>query len=430
MSEVAIRADVLSKRYRIGRRERYYTLRDTVAGVVSAPFRRLWGNAQTSALKLSSQPELIWALKDVSFEIKQGEVVGIVGRNGAGKSTLLKILSRITEPSEGEVRIYGRVGSLLEVGTGFHPELSGRENIYLNGAILGMREREIDHKFDEIVAFAEVEKFLDTPVKHYSSGMYMRLAFSVAAHLDSDILLIDEVLAVGDAPFQEKCLGKMGDLANGGRAVLFVSHNLRAVQQLCTRTIWLDGGSIAADGLGEDVVLRYLKKSSQCETPREVQALIRQLDPDTTFRLYDVAILQDGERVNRIANGSSVEIEFRYEVFSKVSGLRVFFDLCDTDGSILFRSFHDDDAEHVPVALPGRYVSRASIPPNLLSPRAYELRIHAGIHNVRSLIPEPGIRVPLIVTATGRVNRAYVNDSIRGKLAPSIPWVTEPMQKD
>ena len=230
MTDVAISVEKLGKLYRIGERERYYTLRDTLARSFAAPFRRLKETPQFATR--DSQSEFIWALKDVSFEIKQGEVVGIIGRNGAGKSTLLKILSRITEPTEGEARIYGRVGSLLEVGTGFHSELTGRENIYLNGAILGMKKTEIDRKFDEIVAFAEVEKFLDTRVKHYSSGMYMRLAFSVAAHLEPEILIVDEVLAVGDAAFQKKCLGKMGEVAKEGRTVLFVSHNMVAIERL------------------------------------------------------------------------------------------------------------------------------------------------------------------------------------------------------
>ena len=226
MSDLAIRVNGLSKKYYIGgRQERYKTLRDTLTDAVAAPFRRVGKLLRRDFSPFTSHfspDETIWALKDVSFEVKQGEVVGIIGRNGAGKSTLLKILSRITEPTEGYADIYGRVGSLLEVGTGFHPELTGRENIYLNGAILGMNRVEINKKFDEIVSFAEVEKFIDTPVKHYSSGMYLRLAFAVAAHLEPEILLVDEVLAVGDAEFQKKCMGKMGDVAKEGRTVLFV----------------------------------------------------------------------------------------------------------------------------------------------------------------------------------------------------------------
>ena len=248
MNRVAIRAEGLSKQYRIGKGPSYKTLRDSLTGLASAAFRP-WRR---------KTPETIWALRDVSFEIEPGEVVGVIGRNGAGKSTLLKILSRITEPTEGRAEIHGRVGSLLEVGTGFHLELTGRENIFLNGAILGMRRAEIERKFDEIVAFAEVEKFIDTPVKHYSSGMYLRLAFAVAAHLEPEILLVDEVLAVGDAAFQTKCLGKMGDVAAEGRTVLFVSHNMTAVQRLCGRCIWISKGSIGAVGGPAEVVATYL----------------------------------------------------------------------------------------------------------------------------------------------------------------------------
>ena len=261
MSDVVIRAEGLGKKYLIGHqaeRERYVALRDVVGRTAKGLLRSAKDMIRGRQLVAGDEVEEIWALKDVSFEIRRGEVVGIIGRNGAGKSTLLKILSRITEPSAGRVEIRGRVASLLEVGTGFHPELTGRENIYLNGAILGMTRAEIRRKFDEIVDFAGVEKFLDTPVKRYSSGMYVRLAFAVAAHLEPEILVVDEVLAVGDAEFQKKCLGKMGEVARGGRTVLFVSHNMSAIQSLCTRGILLSGGSILADSAINLVVNRYV----------------------------------------------------------------------------------------------------------------------------------------------------------------------------
>src|SRR2546421_7694958 len=287
MNDVAIRCEGLGKRYRIGERERYKALRDVITDGVAAPFRKLRGAVSAKRQAASNNghealayhspltttdgnghsltsdhrtptPDLFWALKDVSFEVKRGEVVGIIGRNGAGKSTLLKILSRITAPTEGEVEVKGRVGSLLEVGTGFHPELTGRENIYLNGAILGMKRAEINRKFDEMVAFAEIEKFIDTPVKRYSSGMYVRLAFAVAAHLEPEILLVDEVLAVGDAAFQKKCLGKMGSVAHAGRTVLFVSHNMPAIASLCSSAVLLDAGQIVSRGETRAVVADYL----------------------------------------------------------------------------------------------------------------------------------------------------------------------------
>jgi len=253
MSDIAIRAEKLGKKYHIGGPQApYRTIRESITDVLVSPFRRL----------KNPKPETLWALKDISFAVERGEVVGIIGRNGAGKTTLLKILSRITEPTEGRVEIYGRVGSLLEVGTGFHPELSGRENIYLNGAILGMKRAEIDHKFDEIVAFAEIEKFLDTPIKHYSSGMYVRLAFAVAAHLEPEILLVDEVLAVGDAAFQKKCLGKMEDVARGGRTVLFVSHQMTSIRRLCHRGLWIDNGQVQMLGPTAQVVSSYEAESA------------------------------------------------------------------------------------------------------------------------------------------------------------------------
>src|SRR5689334_22840133 len=255
MPDLAIRCEKLSKQYRIGSPDGYRTLRDAISNTALAAFRR----------SRNSQNGHIWALQDVSFEIERGEVVGIIGLNGAGKSTLLKILSRITGPTRGRADIYGRVGSLLEVGTGFHPELTGRENIYLNGAILGMRKTEIDRKFDEIVSFAEVEKFLDTPVKRYSSGMYVRLAFGVAAHLETEVLLVDEVLAVGDAQFQKKCFEKMRDIGVQGRTILFVSHNMSAVRSICKQALIIEKGRVAAYGEIDETVDRYLSQVSSMQ---------------------------------------------------------------------------------------------------------------------------------------------------------------------
>jgi lipopolysaccharide transport system ATP-binding protein len=262
MGEVVIRAEGLGKRYHIGRREASYkTLRESLSGLALAPLRRIKALASGEGLRRPAQT--IWALRDVDLEIKKGEVLGIVGPNGAGKSTLLKILSRITEPTTGRVELKGRVGSLLEIGTGFHPELTGRENIYLNGAILGMRKGEIEGRFDEIVAFAEVDRFLDTPVKRYSSGMMVRLAFAVAAHLDPEILLVDEVLAVGDAAFQKKCLGKMEEVSHEGRTVLFVSHNMAAIRQLSTVGVLLKTGRLVEHGPIDRVCASYLHQEEQ-----------------------------------------------------------------------------------------------------------------------------------------------------------------------
>jgi ABC-type polysaccharide/polyol phosphate transport system ATPase subunit len=269
MKDLAIRVHQLGKEYRLGgsQNKPHQTLRDKIADAFAAPFRR--------SAKNNAQTESFWALRDLSFEIPHGQAVGIIGRNGAGKSTLLKVLSRITEPTTGYAEIHGRVRTLLEVGTGFHPELSGRENIFLNGAILGMRRHEIERQFDEIVAFAEVEKFIDTPVKRYSSGMYLRLAFAVAAHLESEILFVDEVLAVGDAAFQRKCLGKMNEVSQQGRTVLFVSHNMSAVKELCTSGILLDGGRVKSQGSAAECIGGYLKMIE--EKPYALEAGLRPL---------------------------------------------------------------------------------------------------------------------------------------------------------
>jgi lipopolysaccharide transport system ATP-binding protein len=309
VSDIAIHVENLSKQYRIGGPQASYkTIRESLVEAVRAPFRRLSSVVRGQSSTVSN--ETIWALKDVSFEVERGEVVGIIGRNGAGKTTLLKVLSRITEPTEGYAEIHGRVGSLLEVGTGFHPELTGRENIYLNGAILGMKRAEIDRKFGEIVAFAEIEKFIDTPVKHYSSGMYVRLAFAVAAHLEPEILLVDEVLAVGDAAFQKKCLGKMGDVAREGRTVLFVSHDMGAIQNLCPRAFLLESGSIFMDGEANGVIRHYLHSiESSLDRRRSLSDIPRSDGHGTSLRFTDCKILNDnGTETRTLQMGEPISV--------------------------------------------------------------------------------------------------------------------------
>jgi len=311
MSNLAIRVDNVGKRFRIGvKEEQYRSLRTALTDAVTAPFRRAAAVMQGRASQASD--EEIWALRNISFEIKKGEVVGIIGGNGAGKSTLLKILSRITEPSEGRIGINGRVGSLLEVGTGFHAELTGRENIHLNGAILGMRRAEIARKFDEIIAFAELDKFLDTPVKHYSSGMYMRLAFAVAAHLETEILIVDEVLAVGDAAFQKKCLGKMNTVAKAGRTVLFVSHNMGAIMQLCTKAIILDQGRLRNQGPCREVTKEYL--ASMVRQDKMDLRNEKRRSGDGRLR-FVAAYLRDekGERTELPVAGHAVDVVLEFE---------------------------------------------------------------------------------------------------------------------
>jgi lipopolysaccharide transport system ATP-binding protein len=338
MSNLALRVDGLGKMYRIGgKQEAYHTLRDTLTDAVAAPFRRARSLIRGEAYGAAGLKEEIWALKDVSFEVQHGEVVGIIGRNGAGKSTLLKILSRITEPTEGYAEVYGRVGSLLEVGTGFHPELTGRENIYLNGAILGMSREEINRKFDEIVDFAEIEKFIDTPVKHYSSGMGLRLGFAVAAHLEPEILVVDEVLAVGDAEFQKKCLGKMSDVAGEGRTVLFVSHNMTAVQNLCGRAILLEQGALICLGETANVVQEYLGRSLQNKLA--VQWDLDNAPGNDKAKLLKASVrslnLEGGVAAFTVNDDLLLEFEY-YNLIDDENNLDVTVHLQDERGTLVF----------------------------------------------------------------------------------------------
>ena len=375
MSDVAIRVDNLSKRYRIGALQKQTnTLRETLRNVAASPFDYL-----RSTLRGPSEEEILWALKDVSFEVGHGEVVGIIGRNGAGKSTLLKILSRITEPTEGRASINGRVGSLLEVGTGFHPELTGRENIYLNGAILGMKRAEIERKFDEIVAFAEIEKFMDTPVKRYSSGMYVRLAFAVAAHLEPEILLVDEVLAVGDIAFQKKCLGKMGDVAREGRTVLFVSHNMAVVSRLCSRGVLLQEGRIAKIGHIGEVVNEYVSDIEMGES--EITFPV----PEDAVAYFARFCIRDmrGEKTNRVPHSEPFVTEIEYVVNQPIHGNRLYWMLERSDGVYVMGSGSVDSLPPMAaVHEPGRYLATVRFPGGILNEGKYQYRM--------ALVPENG----------------------------------------
>jgi lipopolysaccharide transport system ATP-binding protein len=329
MNSPVIKVENLSKQYRLGAAQGYKTFREAIVKAAKAPFRNFRKSNPQSAIDSAElvagrnpQSDTIWALKDVSFEVKQGEVIGIIGRNGAGKSTLLKILSKITEPTSGRVELKGRVGSLLEVGTGFHPELSGHENIYLYGAILGMDRWEVTRKFDEIVAFAEIEKFIDTPVKRYSSGMYMRLAFAVAAHLDPEILLVDEILAVGDISFQKKCLGKMDDVSKKGRTVFFVSHNMTAIQNLCERVLLLDTGRIIENGPVQDVIRKYIntnlaysEKVLSSRSDRTGNGLLRFIDYKITNRAGDI--------LNTAIAGEMAKINISYKCIRPLRNVNI-----------------------------------------------------------------------------------------------------------
>lgn len=412
MSETVIRVDNLGKQYRIGETLKHDTFRDLASDLFSRHI-----------LRRKSQPkkgiETIWALKNVSFEVKRGEVVGIIGRNGAGKSTLLKILSRITDPTEGRAEICGRVGSLLEVGTGFHPELTGRENIYLNGAILGMTKNDIHKQFDAIVEFAEIEKFLDTPVKRYSSGMYVRLAFAVAAHLEPEVLVVDEVLAVGDAAFQKKCLRKMGDVAQEGRTILFVSHNMGAITRLCKRAIWVDAGKIVFDGLSDAAVAQYQSKflNACSEWTRPPQQAIH-----SEISFTRVAVMKRDGSVAKLFNGDEdIVVEIDYEVRCSLSGCQIGMRLYNAEGQVVFSSA-DSDAAGVS-ALPkdaGTYKGVFVVPGRFLAPGTYYVLVAAHLpqRNVYDMIDQT---VVFEVSSSGSL---VALDGRIGVVTPLIRWET------
>ncbi len=368
MGNVAIQIEGLSKQYRIGRKEQYRTFRDVLTNSVTAPFQRVRGLLRGNASAAANLTDTIWALKDVSFSVKQGEVIGLIGHNGAGKSTLLKILSRITEPTEGRAEVFGRVGALLEVGTGFHPELTGRENVYLNGAILGMGRQEIERKFDEIVAFAEIDKFIDTPVKYYSSGMGLRLGFAVAAHLEPEILIVDEVLAVGDAAFQKKCLGKMTEVAGGGRTVLFVSHNLPAVQGLCSKVIRLHGGTVAAEGDPGTIISEYLQSVASINTDQTWPDM-ETAPGNKAIRLHKAQIRAEAATPDSpITTSTPIAVEFEYWNLKPGARLNLSVKVENSQGYLVFNtaSLHEPTWNGKPFP-EGLFKSTFQIPGDLLN---------------------------------------------------------------
>ncbi|MBV8762272.1 MAG: ATP-binding cassette domain-containing protein [Deltaproteobacteria bacterium] len=411
MSGLAITVDGIGKRYALGARVPYRTFRETVTDAA----KKL-----VTFGKRSTPREELWALRDVSFSVKPGELVGIIGRNGAGKSTLLKVLARITEPSVGQARLEGRLGSLLEVGTGFHPELSGRENIYLSGAILGMRRAEIDRRFDEIVAFAEVDRFVDTPVKHYSSGMYLRLAFAVAAHLEPEILLVDEVLAVGDARFQRKCLDKMQGVGESGRTVLFVSHNMPAITRLCPRTILLDAGTVLRDGPSHAVVGAYLSSGLGTKAARAWDDA-EKAPGNEVVRLRGVTVRQGGQIKDGVDIRKPIELEVEFDVLEAGHVLTPNLHFSNSEGVIVFIARDMDPAwMHTPRPR-GRFRSTAIIPGNLLAEGT--LIVGAAISTMNPkrvhLFEQDAVAFEVMDTTEG--------DSARGDFAGPMPGIVRPL---
>jgi len=419
-----IQVEGLCKQYRLGAQQAPYgTLRDSLAGLVRAPLRRFQRNGDG--------PQTIWAVRDVNFQVEPGEIVGIIGRNGAGKSTLLKLLSHITEPTKGRIKLYGRVGSLLEVGTGFHPELSGRENIFLNGAILGMTRKEISQKFDEMVAFAEVERFIDTPVKHFSSGMYLRLAFAVAAQLEPEILLVDEVLAVGDANFQKKCIGKMDEVAKGGRTVLFVSHNMTAISQLCPRTIMMADGRLAAEGETQQIVADYLKLGSE-EQGERIWNDANSAPGSDKIRLHAVRISsrgQVGAEVD-IDQEISVEVEF-WNYVPQINNLCVTIYLLDRMGNVVLSTgntpranLREDDWYNEPHAV-GLHRAVCTLPENFLNEGRYYITVYILTLGPLMLEVEAVQILGFDVFDTGVLREAGGGSGWPGMVSVRLPWRTE-----
>ena len=425
MSDVVIKVEGLGKRYRIGgSRADYGTFRDTLVEVFRAPVRRAAALMKGQAYGAMELEEEIWALKDVSLEVQQGEIVGLIGRNGAGKTTLLKILSRITEPTEGYAEIHGRVRSLLEVGTGFHQELTGRENVYLNGAILGMRKEEINRKFDEIVAFSEVERFLDTPVKFYSSGMRVRLAFAVAAHLDPEILLVDEVLAVGDIVFQKKCMGRMRDVAVSGRTVLFVSHNMTAVRKLCSRAILLHQGRLIRDGNVNDVVNAYLDSDRINRFERVWDELVKSPGNDI-FRLHSVRLIDNaGNICGEVDTGQPFNIEIEYWNLRDGSKLGATIALFNQEGICIFSSVSNHESRWHGIKHPkGLFRSVCHIPGNLLSDGYYSVTAIVWDVNFTSAHREDRV-IEFTMIDKSNLRGGYLG-GWAGVVRPMLEWETE-----
>jgi lipopolysaccharide transport system ATP-binding protein len=423
MSDLAIRVENLGKRFTIGAsQERYRTLRDTLSNAAAAPLRLVRSVFQGPDQERLSKTTL-WALREITFDVHRGEVLGIIGRNGAGKSTLLKILSRVTEPSEGYAEIHGRVGSLLEVGTGFHLELTGRENIFLNGAILGMKRSEIESKFDEIVDFSEVEQFIDTPVKRYSSGMYLRLAFAVAAHLEPEILVVDEVLAVGDAEFQRKCMGKMSDVAREGRTVLFVSHNMSAILRLTEETMVLDLGHLVHRSATPDAIDFYMSMGYSEEGERTWRA--EEIPADAApFRPISMRVRDPkGRVIDTFRSVEPLTVEVEYALDAPITGLRVGVYLLTVRGEYVFTSFDTDQSEqyeHFGVRPAGHYVSRCVVPANYLNEGRYILAMNASTFRIKRYFQDEHA-LAFAVDGTGAPGKHWAEPRL-GPVRPGLNW--------
>jgi lipopolysaccharide transport system ATP-binding protein len=434
MSEFAVKVENLDKVYRIGVQDE---VNDSIGrGAIQflkspiqnyRKYRSLYRFSDNELSADYTGDDILWALKDVSFNVSQGEIVGIIGVNGAGKSTLLKVISRITPPTAGKISIRGRVSSLLEVGTGFHPELTGRDNVYLNGTILGMRKSEVDRKFDEIVAFADIDKFLDTPVKRYSMGMRVRIAFAVAAHLEPEILIIDEVLAVGDAEFQKKCLSKMEDVGKDGRTVLFVSHNMAAVTRLCQRGILLSAGQIIGDGDAHEIVSSYLTAGLGTTAAREWTDL-ETAPGDESVRLRAVRVVNgDGSVSEGFDIRKPIGLQMEFEVLEDGKELLPYFSLTNDEGTMIFSAIDQDPRWHTEPRLPGRYVSTAWVPGNLLTEGMTYVTpaMRTQVRKYRPFLIRDAVAFNVIDKMEGGSARGEWVGRMTGVVRPKLDWTTD-----
>jgi lipopolysaccharide transport system ATP-binding protein len=415
MNDLAIKIENLGKLYKLGE-----VSTGTISHDINRWFNRTFGQndfsskiGQLNDRTIKSNDDYVWALQSINFEVYKGDVLGVIGANGAGKSTLLKLLSKITKPTQGKIFLNGKISSLLEVGTGFHPEMTGKENVFMNGSILGMKQKEIEQQLDSIIEFSGVEKYINTPIKRYSTGMKVRLGFAVAAHLRQEILIVDEVLAVGDAEFQKKCLGSMQNLSTQGRTVLFVSHNMAAVKQLCNRAVVLDKGMLIADTTTEKGINKYLE-SIKTESVKSVSTILSNIEKDQVVEYNNISIKQLSKVVSELSNDENIDIEIEYTIKQKVFGFRLILLLYDNYDNLISKSFFDEHNNIGSTLEKNSFRTTFTIPANLLIDGTYKITLTSGIHNVRMCKPIEGISFVLNIVETGMIKRKRFNQNDKG----------------
>jgi lipopolysaccharide transport system ATP-binding protein len=426
MSITSIKVEGISKLYKLGE-----VSTGTISHDLNRWVKKTFKNedpyakvGQINDRTIKGNSEYVWALKDIDFEVCKGDVLGVIGSNGAGKSTLLKLLSKITKPTRGNIYLNGKISSLLEVGTGFHPEMTGRENIFMNGSILGMKKKDIARELDSIIDFSGVEKYIDTPIKRYSTGMKVRLGFAVAAHLNQEILIVDEVLAVGDAEFQRKCLGSMQSVGQQGKTVLFVSHNMAAIKQLCNRTVVLDKGTLLADTSTEDGIRLYLE-SIKTENFDSVNTLLNKIEKDDVIIYKNILVKQQGNVVSELSNDEEISIEIDYTILEKIIGFRLILLIYDNYDNLISKHFFDELNDIGTNLEAGSYITTFTIPENVLIDGTYTLKIKAGIHNVRMCKPQNGIILQLNIVETGFIKRKRFPPNDKGLITLPLNITTQ-----